>query len=129
VVIFFQHKTTFFSNELQAMLDEAFGKVLNEIQKQIMIYLAEKIALTFRPIKFVEIINDLNHKHQAFVSTSELISALEKLERQSLIESNKDPVTKEISFTLQPVIKKYIMKDPQGLVRVSHPFPKLANAS
>ncbi|MGF2037191.1 MAG: NB-ARC domain-containing protein [Nostoc sp. CmiVER01] len=127
--IFFQHKTTFFSNELQAMLDEAFGQVLNEIQKQIMIYLADKIALTFRPIKFVEIINDLNQKQQAFVSTSELISALEKLERQSLIESNKDPVTKEISFTLQPAIKKYIMKDPQGLVRISHALPKLANAS
>lgn len=127
--IFFQHKTTFFSNELQAMLDEAFGQVLNETQKQIMIYLADKVASDFKPIKFVEIINDLNQKHQALVSTSELINALEKLERQSLIETNKDPFTKEISFTLQPVIKKYIIKDPQGLVRISHAFPKLANAS
>lgn len=127
--IFFQHKTTFFSNELQAMLDEAFGQVLNEIQKQIMIYLANKIGSNFRPVKFIEIINDLNHKHKVVVSTSELIKALEKLERQSLIESSKDPVTKEIIFTLQPVIKKYIMKDPQGLVGVSNSFSKLANAS
>jgi hypothetical protein len=63
------------------------------------------------------------------VSTLELIKALENLEKQSLIESNKNPVTKEISFTLQPVIKKYILTDPQGLVRVSDALPNLAVAS
>jgi energy-coupling factor transporter ATP-binding protein EcfA2 len=127
--IFFQHKTTFFSSELQSMLDEAFGQVLNEIQKQIMIYLAEKIASNSKHLSFVEIINDLNQKYKVLVSTSELIKALEKLERLSLIESNKDPITKEISFTLQPVIKKYIKTDPQGLVHTSNASSNLAIAS
>lgn len=127
--IFFQHKTTFLSNELQAMLDEAFTQLLNEVQKQIMIYLARKISLNPKPINFVEIINDLNHTQKVLVSTSELIKALEKLERLSLIESSKDPVTKEISFTLQPVIKKYILTDPQGLIYGANTSSKLAVAS
>jgi hypothetical protein len=51
-----------------------------------------------------------------------LITDLEKLERLSLIESGKDNTTKEITFTLQPVVKKYIKTDPAGLVHPSEQF-------
>ena len=50
----------------------------------------------------------LNHKRKVSLSISELITALEVLEKHSLIETIKDTIHEEISFTLQPVVKKYI---------------------
>ncbi|MBG1268477.1 NACHT domain-containing protein [Nostoc sp. WHI] len=127
--VFFKYKTTFISNEFQAMLDEVFGEVLSLVQRQIMIYIAEEIASDVKSISFTKLLSEINHKQRTSISTSEIVKALEKLETLSLIESVKDPVTKEISFTLQPVIKKYILTDPQGLVCVSHALPNLAVAS
>ncbi|WP_143855735.1 hypothetical protein [Nostoc sp. 'Peltigera membranacea cyanobiont' 232] len=71
----------------------------------------------------------MNNKQKELMSTSDLIRALEVLEKNSLIESNRDSVTKEISFTLQPVIKKYILTDPLGLVHTSDTSSELAIAS
>ncbi|MBD6620639.1 AAA family ATPase [Komarekiella sp. 'clone 1'] len=127
--IFFANQTTFVSSEFQAILNEMFGQILNGIQRQIMIYLAEEIALNYQPVSFVKLLMDLNETLEIPISTSELVQALEELERQSLIESNKDPLTKEISFSLQPVIKKYIKTDPMGLVRASDASQKLVIAS
>jgi DNA-binding MarR family transcriptional regulator len=127
--IFFRKYTTFVSSEFQAMLDEMFGEILSETQRRIMIYLAEKINLNLKPVSFEQLLNDTSQSQETSVSTSEVIRALEQLERQSLIESSKDSVTKEISFTLQPMIKKYITTDPMGLVHTSDTLPTLAIAS
>ncbi|WP_392530008.1 NB-ARC domain-containing protein [Nostoc sp. C117] len=127
--IFFENQTTFVSSELEAMLDKMFSQVLSEIQRQIMIYLANEIASNSQSISFVKLLTNINQKHKVSLSTSELVKALEKLERLSLLESIKHPITKEITFTLQPVIKKYILTDPQGLVHTSDALPILANAS
>jgi len=125
---FFDNKTTFISSRFQEMLNEMFGQVLSELQQQVMIYIAEEEALNTVSIGFNELIKGLRQKYKSSVSTSELITALEVLEKQSLIESSKNTVTKEISFTLQPVIKKYIKKDPLGLVHASNASPNLAFA-
>lgn len=127
--VFFQNPTTLVSSKFEAMLNHVFGHVLTEIERKILIYTAEEIVSTTEFISFAKLLSDIRQRQKASVSTLELIKALENLEKQSLIESSKNPVTKEISFTLQPVIKKYILTDPQGLVRVSNALPNLAVAS
>ncbi|YAF99031.1 MAG: AAA family ATPase (plasmid) [Nodularia sp. CChRGM 3473] len=117
---FLENPTTLVSDQFQEMLNQVFSqKGLSEIHRQIMIYLAEKLTLNEESVSFAKILMDMNNKQREFISTSELIRALERLEKDSLIESKKDSVTKEISFTLQPVIKKYIVTDPLGLVHNS----------
>ncbi len=123
---FFQDPTTLVSSRFQEMLNKVFGQVLSNIQRQIMIYLADKIVLNFQYISFNKLVIELNQIYKISISTSELITALEGLEKNSLIESSKDPTTKEISFTLQPVIKKYITTDPLGLVHTSDASQLLA---
>jgi DNA-binding MarR family transcriptional regulator len=131
--VFFENQTTFISVEFQEMLDNLFGQVLNEVQRQIMLYLAERIASNSQPVNFVKLLTDINQQQRATASISEVVNALEKLERQSLIESSKDPVTKEINFTLQPVINKYIKKyitgERQKFISTSDPSSNLAIAS
>jgi hypothetical protein len=127
--IFLENPTTLVSNKFEAMLNQMFGQVLTEVQRLILIYIAEEIVFNSPGINFPKLLNDIQQKQKVSVTTLELIKALENLERQSLIESNKDPVTKEISFTLQPIIKKYIMTDPNGLVHLYDALPDLANAS
>ncbi|MBW4557157.1 MAG: NACHT domain-containing protein [Trichormus sp. ATA11-4-KO1] len=116
---FFQHKTTFISDEFKSMLDEMFGEVLDEVERYIMIYLAEKTASNIQSTSFDYLLNEINNNRS--ISTSVIIKALEKLERLLLIESIKDENTKEISFTLQPIIRKYVAKDLLGLVHKSDP--------
>jgi DNA-binding MarR family transcriptional regulator len=126
--IFFKNKTTFITDEFQSMLDETFGESLEQTERYIMIYLAQKLSLDPAPISFSDLLIQLNSSKNISASTSAIIKALEKLEQLSLIESIKDPNTKEIAFTLQPVVKKYINTDPLGLVKSQNSFPSLANA-
>ncbi|MBD6621125.1 ATP-binding protein [Komarekiella sp. 'clone 1'] len=127
--VFFENKTTFVSNRFKEMLNNMFGQVLSDFQQQIMIYIAEKETLNLTSISFNNLLSGLRQKCKSSISVSDLVTALEMLEKQSLVESSKDPVTKEISFTLQPVIKKYILTDPQGLVHTSNASSHLAIAS
>jgi NB-ARC domain len=128
--IFFENKTTFFSSEVEAMLNEMFGQTLSEFQRQIMIYLAREVDLNpSKYVSFTKLLSDISNQHNILMSRSELIRVLEVLERRLLIENIKDPITKEISFTLQPVIKKYIMTDPLGLVHKSETSSTLPFAS
>ncbi|MBD6620961.1 ATP-binding protein [Komarekiella sp. 'clone 1'] len=126
---FFENKTTLFSSQFQAMLDKAFSYLLSENQRQIMIYVAQELALNSKPILFTSLLNGLNQKEEISLSTSDLITALEGLEKQSLIETIKDPASEEISFTLQPIVKKYIRKNTPGLVHTSNAAEALAIAS
>lgn len=127
---FFQHKTTFISDEFKSMLDEMFGDVLDEVDRHIMIYIAQKTTSDVQSINFNNLLIEINHQQpNTSISTSVIIQTLEKLERLSLIESIKEPNTKEISFTLQPVIRKYITKYPPGVVQTSNTALPLASAS
>ncbi|WP_414756326.1 NACHT domain-containing protein [Anabaena sp. CCY 9910] len=119
---FLENKTTLISLQLQTMLNEMFGQVLSDLQRRIMICITEELVLTSQPISFAKLLTQLRQLPNLPVSTSELITDLEKLERLSLIESGKDNTTKEITFTLQPVVKKYINTDPAGLVHPSEQF-------
>ncbi|MBW4643209.1 MAG: NACHT domain-containing protein [Goleter apudmare HA4340-LM2] len=115
--IFFENKTTFVSRQFQQMLNDLFKNSLNQIQRQIMLFLAQQITVNSQFVSFKQLLNEFNHNPEKNISTSELVEALEELERQSLIESVKNTISKEISFTLQPVIKKYIFTDPLGLIK------------
>ena len=115
---FLANKTTFISPQLQTMLNQMFGQVLSSHLQQIVIYLAKEIDSNSKFIGFHQILSHLNQNHPITESTtSALVTALEELEKQSLIEVNRHSTTKEISFTLRPAIKKYILTDPLGLVR------------
>ncbi|MBE9037019.1 NB-ARC domain-containing protein [aff. Roholtiella sp. LEGE 12411] len=127
---FFDNPTTLVSDQFQEMLNQLFKKeVLNELERQIMIFLAEETSSKSICVSFANLLTGINNKYKASVSTSELIKALEVLGKYSLIESIKDPVTKELNFNLQPIIKKYITTDPQGLLRASNSSSNLAIAS
>jgi len=126
---FFENQTTFVNSEIEAMLEQMFSQVLNAIQKEIMIYLAEDVASNHKSASFTQILNALNNKRKTSVSTSEIVNALEKLEKLSLIESIRDVSTGKVNFTIQPVIKKYIRTDPQGLVHKFHTSQQIAIAS
>lgn len=127
--VFLENKTTLFSSRFEAALNQMFGELLSLTQRQILIYIAEEIAQNQRPITFKKLLEDMKNKNNLSVPTLELIKAIEKLEKQSLVETIKDPITKEISFNLQPAIKKYIEIDPIGAVHESNCHPRIAFAS
>ncbi|BCL40158.1 NACHT domain-containing protein [Nostoc sp. MS1] len=129
VQTFLKYKTTFVSSKLEATLNHLFSQVLTDIERSIVIYIAQEIMLNSRSVTFLSILDNLKDKRKENYSTSELVKALEKLEMQSLIEGFKDPNTKQISFTLQPVIKKYITTDPLGLVQITDTLPILSTIS
>ncbi|MBU7585683.1 MAG: NACHT domain-containing protein [Nostoc sp. TH1S01] len=115
---FFEYSTTMMGPQIQAMLHIQFGQpgFLSNLQKQIMVYLAHQMSQDCNDIPFSKIVDDLKERLDIEVSISELITAIDTLEHRSLIESNKQSNQKEISYRLQPVVKKYILVDPLGLV-------------
>ena len=117
--VFFENQTTLISAQLQETLNHMFAQVLSEIQRQIMIYLAEGTDSNSTFIGFNQILSHLNQNWSTSVPTSDLIAALGELEKYSLVEINKHPTNQKVSFTLQPTTKKYILTDPLGLVRRS----------
>ncbi|AUB44400.1 putative ATPase, archaeal AAA+ ATPase superfamily (plasmid) [Nostoc flagelliforme CCNUN1] len=125
---FFEYKTTLMGQQVQSMLNQQFRQagLLNDLQKNLMIYLAEKTSEELTSIPFPKILEDIK-KQFIDVSTSEVIIALEVLEQRSLIEVNKKTIKQEISYSLQPVIKKYILVDPLGLVYKSSNQSKANN--
>ncbi|MBD2505014.1 NACHT domain-containing protein [Anabaena azotica] len=125
---FFENPTTLISAKLEIILNEMFGELLKDVHKQILIYLAEKMLVTREPIPFAQLMAEMKNRGTQQFSTSDLIKALEKVERLSLIESIKNSITKEITFKLQPIIRKYIITDPEGLVHTfDHKSLKLAS--
>ena len=113
---FFEHPTTLISSQLEDVLNKMFGQKLNELQRQIMIYLAEEINSNEK-FGFNQILSYVSINQAKSIPASALLAALEDLERESLIEVVKNSATKEVSFNLEPSIKKYIRTDPMNLVR------------
>ena len=125
---FVERQTTFVSPQLQTLLNQLFehSKLLSKLQRQVMIYLAQSNSEKGNFVSFTQLIEDLSLQQKTPVSTSELMAALESLEARSLIETAETPDTKEISFSLQPTVKKYISTDPLGLVQKSNTAVKPA---
>ncbi|KST63560.1 NB-ARC domain-containing protein [Mastigocoleus testarum] len=103
---FFQNPTTLVSRKFSLMLDEMFTGTLTQLQKQVLQYIDTKTN-ELTSIKISKLLTDLK-KNTGIDSISEIVKAIEKLEEYSLIEKQKSPEDKETSFTLQPIIKKYI---------------------
>ncbi|MCL1468074.1 XRE family transcriptional regulator [Argonema galeatum] len=85
--------------DISEVLDRQFDR-LTDLEKQIVRQLATNVTPKSLP-QLAEIISPPGSK-------SELIEALESLERRSLIE--KITGGSEVMFTLQPVVMKYIQK-------------------
>lgn len=111
VAEFFHCKTTLLGDPFQENLDELFGPngKLTYLEKQIMFNLAAELGKGVDSIGFSQLVSELKVEKQLRVSTSEVIEALEALSERSLIERNKS-ATGEVTFTLQPVVKKYMLK-------------------
>ncbi len=116
---FIEYRTTCISPRVQAMLNQLFSQtgLLSQLQRQILIYLAQELTKNPAPINLAQLLNSLSQRCEEKVSTSELMVALEGLESRSLIESIKNLEVKEIAFILPPVVSKYILTDPLGLVQ------------
>ncbi|MCW5318763.1 NACHT domain-containing protein [Nostoc sp. KVJ3] len=115
---FLEYRTTAMGHQFQLMLHQQFGQpgLLTDLQRQVMIYLAEHISENSIPISFSKLIEGLKEKLDIEISVSELIVATEILEQRSLIEVCQRTAKQEVSYNLEPVIKKYILVDPFGLV-------------
>jgi len=116
---FFEYKTTVIGPRIEAMLNRQFGQdgLLTNLQREIMIYLAEEIAKTSAPIPFSKLIDDFRERFNLeVVSVSQIIISLEILEQRSLIETSKKLSKQELHYGMEPVVKKYILVDPYGLV-------------
>ncbi|BAY20059.1 hypothetical protein NIES21_59290 (plasmid) [Anabaenopsis circularis NIES-21] len=115
---FFDYKTTFIGQQLQAMLNQQFRQsgLLSDLQRQIMIYLADEVSDEFKLIPFSKIVENLRKRMTSDLSISELITAMEVLEQRSLIESTKKIGKDEVQYGLEPVVRKYILVDPFGFV-------------
>lgn len=112
--IFFQNPTTLVSNKFESMLDEMFSSQLTKFQKQILAHIAKVTDELDCAIKLTKLLVGLKENIE-LVSTSEVVKAIEKLEQCSLIEKKQSP-GEEISFAIQPVIKKYIKTNYLNLV-------------
>ncbi|WP_341531966.1 NB-ARC domain-containing protein (plasmid) [Nostoc sp. UHCC 0302] len=114
---FFEFKTTTMGTQFQFMLHLQFGNpgFLSKLQREMLIYLAEQISENQNPIPFSVLIQYLKEK-LGEVSISKVMTEIEILEQRSLIETNHELSKREVSYNLQPVVKKYILIDPLGLV-------------
>lgn len=119
VTKFFEYKTTLIGQQIQIMLHQQFGQpgLLSDLQKEIMIYLAETLPEDLVPIPFGKLVEDLRKKADLEISISELLVCLEILEQRSLIEVDRKHLKREASYSLQPVVRKYILVDPCNLIR------------
>lgn len=126
---FFHNRTTFVSPEMQSVLDEIFAKELNQTEHRIMLCLAGCITDNSALISFNQLLNNFPPILNKEISISELIEALECLENLSLIDTFKDPKSKELYLCLQPVIKKYIFIKFLGGVTTSEVLQTISLAS
>lgn len=86
---------------------------LTSLEKQILLYLVEKIVDTplGAPIisTFTQLVNDMQTKSANAISLSEMIEAVEALTDRSLIIVSKDKEIKELLLNLPNWIKDYVI--------------------
>ena len=87
---------------------------LTSLEKQILLYLVEKIvdAPLGAPIisTFTQLVNDMQTRSANSISLSEMIEAVEALTDRSLIIVSKDKEIKELLLDLPAWIKDYVIK-------------------
>ncbi|MCP2728525.1 NB-ARC domain-containing protein [Limnofasciculus baicalensis] len=86
---------TIFIGDIQLILDTSWQR-LSSLQKELMFQLATE------PSSLVKL------KLNSSVSTSDIMAALQSLERRSLIQRQLEG--NDIIYTLQPIVKKYVKK-------------------
>jgi DNA replication protein DnaC len=120
---FLEHETTIIDSRLQFMLHQQFGQagIITNLQRQIMISLAEGMSQKSTSISFSELIHDLKSRLGFNLSVSQAITEIEVLEQRGLIETNRSSNKLEASYSLQSSVKKYILNDSFGLV---HKIPQ-----
>ncbi|MBD2564918.1 AAA family ATPase [Nostoc sp. UIC 10607] len=130
VKTFFDYRTTVIGQLLQSMLHQQFGQpgLISDVQREIMIYLAESTSESSPPIQFSNIIEALKKQIGLEVSIAEAIRAIEILEQRSLVETYRKSGKQEVSYSLQPLIRKYILVDPFNLVRRRTSVLQLSNS-
>lgn len=110
--------TTVLDNSIfQEALRQQLGEPgnLTHLERQIVLYLAQKLANSAEAIAFTQLLSDMKVQINPTVSTSELKEALEFLRQRSLID--KDITDGEVHFTLQPLVKKYVLRSSVKLVQ------------
>lgn len=90
---------------------------MTDLEKQIVLYLAEKLANSVEAIALTQLLSDMKAQMNPTVSTSELKEALESLDERSLIELIKDVTDGEVHFNLKPLVKKYVLRSSVKLVQ------------
>lgn len=94
----FLNQNTLFLGDFEYLLYQQFNR-LSELEKEIICWLAAE--------RKTVALSELQEGIQSKISRSELIKAVQSLERRSLIEKVK--TEGETLFTLQPVVMKYAL--------------------
>lgn len=96
---------------------------LTRLEKQILLYLAEKTIDASGTIGFTQMFEELQVRTKNALSLSGLIEAIEALGDRSLIVASKNRETKELFLKLPPLVKRYVIQQKQvGLLGTTDEF-------
>jgi hypothetical protein len=114
VIQFMSQSTVFVTDVVIELLSQQIER-LSELESEVMYWL----AIACQPMS----LSELKQKLWRSVSTPELLSALQSLQRRSLIEKESTDESSEAMFTLQPVVMKFVTT--QFIRRVCHEIQHL----
>ncbi|MEB3211874.1 MAG: ATP-binding protein [Leptolyngbyaceae bacterium] len=117
VIQFMSQSTVFVTDVVTELLAQQISR-LSGLESEVMYWL----AIACQPIS----LNELKSKLWRSVSTAELLSALQSLQRRSLIEKDSTHEGNEAIFTLQPVVMKFVTT--QFIQRVCRDIQQLVKA-
>ena len=106
------NKTSLGSSILEESFNERFIDIshLDKLEREILLILAKESSKTSEPIAFSFLMSQLDG-YENDVSQSDLITTIETLERVCPIEIIPSRSGSEACFTLQPMFRKYVMKN------------------
>ncbi|MEM7770250.1 MAG: NB-ARC domain-containing protein [Cyanobacteria bacterium P01_A01_bin.37] len=99
VIQFMSQSTVFVTDVVTELLAQQIER-LSDLESEVMYWL----AIACQPIS----LSELKSKLWRSVSTTDLLSALQSLQRRSLIEKDSSSEGSEAIFTLQPVVMKFV---------------------
>lgn len=115
---FLKCKTTWMGEPLRQALDTQFRLgSWSDLERSLMQYLADDLDhLQEEQIAFSQVYETLKERGK-IQSMTELMEAIEILCDRSLLERNQSKDSDEMMLSLQPVIKKYVLTDPSGIIQ------------
>jgi len=124
---FLKYKIDLISEIFRETLAQHFVRPgrLTYLEKQILLYLAEKMVDDYSPIAFTKLFDEFKVLAETPISVSELITAVEALRERSLLEAIEDRKTKELFFNLPTGVKRYVLKERAGLLGESRQIFKV----